>query len=375
MKRRAETREERGGEAHAEADGEDSRVQRDEEPFGDVAAGDREGKQRIERPPRQTRPSAPPARNNTAVSTSSCRTSRPRLAPRAVRTRHSRERGTVRARIRFVTLVHATSRTSADGAQHQQQAVLGLSLQRCVVLSERHRPKATTGVGLGVVERQTARHGVERRLRACDRDARLQARDDVEILVRARLRIVGGDERPDDVGAEAEHVRRQHADDRARLIVDQDGAPDRCWIRTETAHPPGVREQGDAWASGVEVLGEEGAAEERRDAERVEPSVVTIAPPTASRGPLPIRTSRSPPSSAATRSNTSCCAVRSMKSAHETSSGGWLGVGAPDLDESRRVVVRQRPEHDRVDQREDGRAGADADRDRSRSRGRRSPCS
>ena len=250
----------------------------------------------------------------------------------------------MRARIRLVDVGARDEQDQRHGAQHQQQAVLGLSLQGCVVLPKRHRPKAAAGVGPGVVDRQTARHGVERRLRACERDAGPQARDDVEILVRARLRIVGGDERPDDVGAEAEHVRRQHADDRDRLIVDQDGAPDRCRIRSETAHPPGVREQGDAWASGVEVLGQKTTAEERRDAERVEPCrgdhraadgfTRTVAHPHVN---VPAVVGRDTLEHVLLRREIDEIGPRDVVR-------GVVGASAPDLDESRRVVVRQRPE-------------------------------
>ena len=239
--------------------------------FGDVAAGDRKGEQRIERPSgdddaeRAAGEKQHGGLDQQLTHEPSATGAKGGAHEAFARARHGAGEDQVR------DVGARDQQDERDGAQHQQQTLLGPSLQRRVVLPERHRPKAAAGVGRRVVERQATRHGIERRLRAGDRDAGLQARDDIEILVRARLGILGGDERPDHVGAEAEHVRRQHADDRDRLIVDDDGAADRRRIRTESAHPPGMREQGDACASGVEVLREEAAAEERLHAERVEP--------------------------------------------------------------------------------------------------------
>ena len=125
-----------------------------------------------------------------------------------------------------------------------------------------------------------------------------------------------------------------------------------------------MAEQGDAGAWGLEVLGEETAADERRDAERVEPRRAdhgaadrftrTVAHP-HDKAPTIVRRD----------------ALEHVLLRREIDEIGPRDVirrpqqlGAPDFDESRRVLVRQRPKDNRVDQREHGRAGADADRDR-----------
>ena len=55
---------------------------------------------------------APPASASTRLSTSSCRTSRQRLAPSDIRTAISRRRATDRTSIRFATFAQASSSTT-----------------------------------------------------------------------------------------------------------------------------------------------------------------------------------------------------------------------------------------------------------------------
>ncbi len=76
------------------------------------------------------RPTAPPARARTTLSTISCEQMRPRLAPSARRTAISRWRDAPRATNRFATLAHAISRTPAAVAINTHNGVVIVSRNR-----------------------------------------------------------------------------------------------------------------------------------------------------------------------------------------------------------------------------------------------------
>ena len=59
----------------------------------------------------KTTPTTPPQTASSALSVSSCRTSRPRPAPSAARIASSRSRPSIRASVRLATFAHAISRT------------------------------------------------------------------------------------------------------------------------------------------------------------------------------------------------------------------------------------------------------------------------
>ena len=63
----------------------------------------------------------PPTRLSNALSVKHCRTSRPRLAPRATRIANSRSREIARASIRLATLAHAIDNTSPTAPKSSQR--------------------------------------------------------------------------------------------------------------------------------------------------------------------------------------------------------------------------------------------------------------
>ena len=68
-------------------------------------------------------PSAPPASPSTSASVTSCRASRPRPAPSAVRTASSRDLAVARTSIRFATFTQAIRNTSETAPSRTESAV------------------------------------------------------------------------------------------------------------------------------------------------------------------------------------------------------------------------------------------------------------
>ncbi len=171
-----------------------------------------------QRRPRRARaagPAAAPSAVSTQLSVISCRSSRPRPAPTAVRTAISRRRASDRAISRLATLAQAMSRTNATAAISVSSA-------------GRSAPNSSTSSGLTSTPRfslvlrvgafELPRDAVQLGLRARERHARLEPRQRPEPAIAAaghRLRRrVDGERHPQlgDVG-EALEPGRHDADD------------------------------------------------------------------------------------------------------------------------------------------------------------------
>ena len=182
------------------------------------------------------RPSAPPAIDSSTPSVMNCRSSRPRLAPSAVRTANSRCRASARASSRLARFAHAISSTRPTAACSTQIARLALAedlvLQRlhlkdvAAVLRAAGRRRGSCAPVRSPQFWMSASSSV---CAACGGDAVLQPSDEIQEVVAAVLTIGRVQpERQPDLGAVVHDVgaRRHDADDFAAPAVDFDRLPD-----------------------------------------------------------------------------------------------------------------------------------------------------
>ncbi len=124
-----------------------------------------------------TTPRAPPSTPSTMLSVSSCCTTRPRPAPRAVRTANSRALALHRARVRFATFTQAMRSTKATAAMRRRST--GRTGPDDLLLQGDERGTGSL-VRLWIRLGQSPADGVQVTLRLGERDARLQPRDAVD---------------------------------------------------------------------------------------------------------------------------------------------------------------------------------------------------
>ena len=112
-----------------------------------------------------------------------CATRRPRRAPNAARIAISLRRPVTRASNRLATFTHASSRRSPTAPRSNSSAGRMYSNSACFHPHHGHIPACQPGR----LRIDAARDGAQLGLRLSDGDARLQAGDDAEIVIRAVL--------------------------------------------------------------------------------------------------------------------------------------------------------------------------------------------
>ena len=184
---------------------------------------------------------------STRPSVSSCRNSRPRVAPSAVRTAYSRARESARATSRFARFAHAISSTNPTAACSTTSASLMLPMMSSRSGSMRTRWPCGFGTcPCGAI----VRHCSSRRsmsASACGaRHPVLQPADQIEEVAAAGVGEVRrvDRERPPDLDLRVVHVvaARHDADDLLGTVVDLDVLPDDAGIAAVGPLPELVRE-------------------------------------------------------------------------------------------------------------------------------------
>ena len=370
-----------------------------------------------------TRPSRPPIPASITLSTSSWPTMRPRLAPRARRTAISFCRAVARAISRLATLAQAISSTPATMPSSSHSGCdsccrigdrpcaagkqIDLSLQE---LLARVRSGAAERRLQHLLLEDAVEEGLQRRLGLLEGDAGLQSAEDIDpaaapvvdvVPVRRHLRL--HHQRHADASARSRYRRRRiPACDTPmigqRIVVDRDRLADDLRVGAEPVAPIVVAQHRNrAVASLFVVVRRDDAADRRADAEHLE---IGAGHQLAGHAlGLPVRRRRSsPPSGARTcpektvgrrrasgdrrltraerappiRHRRSCRgSPRTSERQHVAARVAAVVVPrAVEQHELVRVLHRQPPQQDFVDQREDRRVGADAQRDRQRARRR-----
>ena len=221
-----------------------------------------------------SRPSAALSPHSSRLSTSSRRTSRPRLAPSAARTAISLERDTARASSRFATFAQAISSRKPTAASKDSSAGrTGRTTASIKGISLTAQPRLV-GCNLG----GPLGDRVHLLLRLRQRDPRLQPAEHLqpvpevvlpggvpEALGREHLHLLVVDE---PVAVRDLRPDRQHAHHAHRLAVQLDGLSDDLRPPAELPAPEAVAQDDDAARLHVPVLGQEVAAEQRLDPQR-----------------------------------------------------------------------------------------------------------
>ena len=304
---------------------------------------------------------------------------RQRLAPSAARTATSCCRAE-RPRQQQVGDVRARDEQHERDRRHQHEqrqthAADGLFLER----QHAERQPAVRRIEVGVLAAQPRRQRRPARLCACATvTPGFSVREDVVVLAVADLGGVGGErQRQDDfrvVGdAERRHHfarqrerRRQNADDLVRLAVERQRAADDVAVAAIAPHPGAVSRAAPCRSC---PDGRRRRRTDRPSSGRA-PSIGsrfddTRIVPTRSGSPSPVRLALAP--IAIATSSKLCCAVPDV----EVLRGGKPVLGdaetgrrVPEDDLPIGVLVRQRPQQQRVRDAEDRGVGADANRER-----------
>ncbi len=158
---------------------------------------------------------------------------------------------------------------AGEAQQHPGDALAERVEERAV---QRHGGAAQAGVGFRILLRLRGDHGRELGVDPRRRHAGGEAPDELERAVVAPLDLVAGEvERAPERRAVPERAvvedRRHDADDRDDGAVEPEGAADDIAGAGVALLPEAVAEQDDVGAARLELLGGEGAAEQRRDAE------------------------------------------------------------------------------------------------------------
>ena len=203
------------------------------------------------------RPPSVPKPASTRLSVSNCATSRPRLAPSAVRTATSRPRAAPRDSSRFARLTQAMSNSAADAREQQDQRRSCLAGDLFPQRHDDHRMRpakvlrcdlqAQCAHGLPAPARASRRASAARRFarRASVKFVRIQAGNDAGIQM--------------SMSRDGQEVKlpRHHADHFVRLVVDRDRASDDVRRAAEAPLPEPVADDDDAHALVVLVLCED----------------------------------------------------------------------------------------------------------------------
>ena len=233
-----------------------------------------------------TSPAAPPRTPSATLSVRSCRTSRPRLAPRAWRTAISLRRAAARASRRFARLAHAIA--SAMPAAPTSIARNPTGLPDCPNPAALRRVGSSVrfsvpAVAVGKRGGFALHREVEGGLRLRERDARLQTSEDRQPappppLEVERAELAGRQMRPradrdPEIGRHAEtrsaESGRRHADHGERGAVQLDRLARDRRIGPEARLPESLAEHDEGFAGGFVGRREE-ASRGRTRAEHVE---------------------------------------------------------------------------------------------------------
>ena len=271
LERRRKPEREAGDQRCEQAEPQHSSIDADGHALGNVAARDREQPQRVHRPPRQQRAGHAAGEEQQHVLDQ-------QLADEARAARAKRGANDAFPASRHRACQHQVGdvdagdqHDQADGAEHQEKAAAGLTLNSGVVLVERHEAKAAILVRGGILGGELVRNRVQFCLGAGEGHAGPKARERVQIAIGAIRCVIGGDERLQEIRAIAHHVRRQHADDRGRLPIDRERLANDARIGGQAAPPVRVGQDDDAVPARLCFFRQESTAEDRRDTERGEP--------------------------------------------------------------------------------------------------------
>jgi hypothetical protein len=249
----------------------------------------------------------------------------------------------------------------ADRAEQDDEVGLGAAREG---VGERLGEGRAPAVRVGVECARALGHGAHLGVGLPDRDAGAHQAHDLQEVVAAVLRVlrVEGHRRPDLAGVQGELELVGHdADDRARAVVDADGAADDVGVGAEALAPEAVLDEDDGVGAGPALLLAEGAAalgargehaEERgRDARAGDAlgllALVEAEVLLAVGGQLLEDAGLLAP-------------VEVVGGRDRVAVVGLVHAALPDHHDPRRRLVRERPQQQRVDDREDGRVRAHA---------------
>ena len=221
-------------------------------------------------------PAAPPASPSSRLSVTSCRHSRPCLAPRARRRANSVERSVSRINSRFATLALATSRTisttpaSTSSVGRTWPTTASASGSPC----ERETRSGVVGVLAGDRGRDRLQLGIQRRPARSVCQARHHREDPESARQFAQVaapRQPGADRGHAVLGSEVHpEPARHHPHHRPRLVVEVHAPADDAGVAAEALLPELVAEQHHVGAP-VFLLARQ-PSQKRRHAERFEKS-------------------------------------------------------------------------------------------------------
>ena len=297
-----------------------------------------------------------------------------RSAPSADRIAISLMRTAARASSRFATFAHAMSSTKPTAPSSTSSA--GRMRPDDRSSSER---TLSVHVGAKVVRVRRLQILGERRhlgLRALERDAGLEPRREIQVLVRVaageRRRLER--ERHEQIGLAGEEARealRHHADDLIRLAIQLDRLSDRARLAGKEPRPHAVAQHDDVLLARVVVVAAERAAEHRRHAEHVKPVAgdahARYALGVAGAGEVRAELRLDGDRLEALRL---VAVVAEAARRHRRLHVVERRIEVLDRHQPRGYAVRQRPEQHGVDDAEDRRVRANAERERERRRSR-----
>ena len=272
-----------------------------------------------------------------------------------------------RAREREVRHVGARDEQhEGDGAHEHEE---GQAERSGHLLVQRHQHEALALVGRGVLRREPVREPVHRGAGRGERHLRSQPRhhlqDDQPPCRRCRVEP----ERPEDVRVRLHRraeVRRQHANDGVGDAGQRQRASNDAGVAAEMP-PERVRQENDRWGARSIVGGLEAPSERRRDTQHAEVVLADLG----AREPLGFavtaREARAPAGDGGgAREHVVLAApVEEEGRRRPLPRGPVLEAQVlPDHDEAIGLRIGQRTQQHAVDDREDGRVGADAERER-----------
>ena len=262
-----------------------------------------------------------------------------------------------------------------DRPQHHHQRRAHAA--RHVILQRPHR-HAQVLVRLRVLPRQVVGDGGHRRPRLLQARPLRQPRHRPEVVAAPVLEIargphgdpqVDGDRHLSGNGVGKPEGRRHHADDRVARPVDADGAADHLRVGAEAPPPERVAEDRDRGPAAEVLAGQERAAEQRPHPEHREETVGGLEAEHGLRalgaheGHEPVTVGGDLREDARSRAP-----VAEVGKRNPVRFSAGAEARFVELHEAVGLLVGQRPQHDRVDQAEDGGGRADAQGQRGHDR-------
>ena len=199
-----------------------------------------------------SRPSPAPASINTRPSVTNWLISRPRDAPKPLRTAISRRRLSERTTSRLATFTLAISSSSPGAAQQHQQDRANVAHDH---IRQRRHVRALPAIGIGVLTLQLLRDRHNVRRRRLQRYAVLKPRDSIDVVTASPIETTGGrvHRSPElrlAAGREME-IARQHSNHDVRKAVERDGLPQHFAVAAVTLLPRRVAQHNCARGGGL----------------------------------------------------------------------------------------------------------------------------